>query len=137
MNEATARDEDLHAAVAPEFFVSDLERSLGFYREKLGFRSVFQEPDFAIVALGNAFVMLATPDEAWWPNVKAWLTSGPRGVGLNIRIMVDDVDAMYERAVASGARFVLEIGDRDYGLRDFMISDPDGFVLRFASPIER
>jgi uncharacterized glyoxalase superfamily protein PhnB len=68
------------------------------------------------------------------PEVKQWLDSGPRGVGFNVRIMVDDVDAVYKSAMAAGAYLVSDIADRPYGLRDFMIADVDGFVLRFAAP---
>ncbi len=117
--------------VAPEFFVRDIERSIAFY-ERLGFTVVRQEPDFAVIALReDVHVLLAaeahTSRERW--NVSA------RGVGLNIRIMVDDVDAVYQRAKAAGAPISQEIADRDYGLRDFIVADPDGFALRFASAL--
>jgi len=131
----TPAGNEANIPVAPEFFVHDLERSLRFYRDELGFRIVRQERDFAIVALADAYVLLAFPEDE--PRLKRWLTSGPRGVGVNVRLMVDDVDAMYERASAAGCPIVRAIGDRDYGLRDFMIADPDGYVLRFASPVEK
>jgi hypothetical protein len=34
-----------------------------------------------------------------------------------------------------GARVLAPIADRDYGLRDFTIADPDGFGIRFATRI--
>jgi catechol 2,3-dioxygenase-like lactoylglutathione lyase family enzyme len=121
------------APVAPEFFVPDVAASVRFYVDVFGFVALRQEPDFAVVALGNAHVLLAhdsfTSREA--------LSAGPRGVGLNIRIMVDDVNAMYRRARDGGARIAHDIADRDYGLRDFIVTDRDGFLLRFASPITR
>ncbi len=49
--------------------------------------------------------------------------------------MVDDVDAMYRRATDNDVTIVHDIGDRPYGLRDFIIRDPDGFRLRFAAPV--
>ncbi len=49
--------------------------------------------------------------------------------------MVDDVDAMYRRATDNDVTIVHDIGDRDYGLRDFIIRDRDGFRLRFAAPV--
>ena len=114
----------------------DIDASLRFYVEQLGFRTVRREADFAVVSLGDAHLLLATPDEAV-PAMAGWLASGPRGVGLNIRIMVDDVDALYQLASDGGATVIQEIEDREYGLRDFIIADPDGFLLRFALPIER
>ena len=125
--------------VAPEFFVRDMEASLRFYSDGLGFAILRREPDFAVAALGDAHVLLALPEaspEAEAASaIDAWLASGPRGVGVNVRIMVDDVDAMYRRAREIGATVVWEIDDRYYGLRDFIIADPDGFFLRFAAPI--
>jgi len=55
----------------------------------------------------------------------------------NVRIMVADVDEYWRRAQTLGAPIFTPIGDREYGLRVFIIIDPDGFGLRFASPIRR
>ena len=52
----------------------------------------------------------------------------------NIRIMVPNVDHYWKRAKEIGAKVVIPIADRYYGLRDFIISDPDGFGIRFATP---
>jgi len=47
--------------------------------------------------------------------------------------MVPNVDDHWRAANEIGARIVLPIGDRYYGLRDFTIADPDGFGVRFAT----
>jgi len=139
MSEAAVTGNEAAIAVAPEFFVHDMEESLRFYRDKLGFRVVRQEPDFAVVALGSAFVLLAAAAAAVqyeMPGVKEWLAGAPQGIGVNMLIILGDVDVMYQRARSSGATIAKEIDDRDYGLRDFITADPDGYLLRFASPIE-
>jgi catechol 2,3-dioxygenase-like lactoylglutathione lyase family enzyme len=118
---------------APEFFVRDLDRSVAFYTEGLGFTVLRQEPDFAVIALGQSHVLLAAEAH----SSREWLASGPRGIGMNTRIMVDDVDAVYERAKAAGVPITQDIADRSYGLRDFILTDPDGFMLRFAAPLAR
>jgi uncharacterized glyoxalase superfamily protein PhnB len=119
--------------VAPEFFVPDVAAAVRFYTDVLGFAVLRQDPLFAVVALGAAHVLIAHDSLA----PPAAHMAGPRGVGLNVRIMVDDVDAVYRRAKDRGARIVHEIADRDYGLRDFIVADRDGFELRFASPVGR
>jgi catechol 2,3-dioxygenase-like lactoylglutathione lyase family enzyme len=129
MSEPSAGNEPF-VTVAPEFFVRDIQASAAFY-QRLGFSALRQEPGFAVMGLGAAHVLLAAEGMA----SSSWLASGPRGVGLNIRIMVDDADAAFERASDAGARLVSPIADRDYGLRDFIIADPDGFLLRFAAPV--
>jgi uncharacterized glyoxalase superfamily protein PhnB len=121
--------------IAPELFVRELEPALRFYQQTLGFRVVRQTAEFAVLTLGEARVHLAVPDESI-PRMKPWLAAGRRGVGVNVRIIVPDVDALYERVRRQGAPIVREIGDRFYGLRDFTVADPDGFVLSFASPVE-
>ena len=117
--------------VAPEFFVPDVAAAIRFYTDVFGFVVLRQEPDFAVVALGDAHVLLAHESL----TSAAALRSGPHGVGLNVRIMVDDVDEMYRRAKAGGATIVHDLADRSYGLRDFIVADLDGFMLRFAAPL--
>ena len=87
---------------------------------------------FAIVGVGNAVMMLA--DERFYVRGGEGLAT-PRGVGIDTRIVVDDVDSMYRRATDNDVTIVHDIGDRPYGLRDFIMRDPDGFRLRFAAPV--
>jgi uncharacterized glyoxalase superfamily protein PhnB len=122
------------SGLAPELFVRDLVASIRFYEEGLGFDVVRQDQEFAVLSLGAARIQLVLADESV-ASVKAWLDAGPRGVGVNIRIIVDDVDALYERARRRGVPIIREIDDRFYELRDFTVGDPDGFVLSFASPV--
>lgn len=48
-------------------------------------------------------------------------------------ILVTDVDAYFEQVKAAGAEFQFELGDREYGMRDFMVKDPDGNQISFGS----
>jgi len=126
--------------VAPEFFVRDPDAAVRFYVEKLGFSVIRQDSTFAVVALGPAFVLLAGEAavvEHKMPRADEWLAGAPRGAGVNIRIIVDDVDAMYERCRAGGVCIVWEIADKSYGLRDFITADATGYLLRFAAPVAR
>ena len=88
------------------------------------------------MALGGAVVLLAK-QESDGGALARWIASGPHGIGVNIRIIVQDVDAMFRHVISSGATVWQEIADRDYGLRDFIAADPDSYLLRFAAPIER
>src|SRR3546814_16726758 len=53
----------------------------------------------------------------------------------NLRIMVEDVDALWHRIRALGISPTHAIGNRFYGLRDFTLADPSGFALRFAEAL--
>jgi catechol 2,3-dioxygenase-like lactoylglutathione lyase family enzyme len=110
-----------------EIAVADLGSSVAFY-QRLGFKLERREPRFASLRWGNAELYL---DQA--PSPPRMDPHPPA----NVRVMVPDVDARWERARALGARVVNPIGDRYYGLRDFTIADPDGFGVRFASPLGR
>ncbi|MDO8617028.1 MAG: VOC family protein [Dehalococcoidia bacterium] len=122
-------DDDEPAPVAPELFVPDVPAAVRFYVDRLGFRLLREDSTFAIVYLGPAVVMLAH-ESLYGQAVRA-----PRGLAIDVRIMVPDVDAVRERCRQQGVTVVHEIADREYGLRDFIISDPNGFRLRFASPL--
>jgi uncharacterized glyoxalase superfamily protein PhnB len=123
-------------AMAPELFVPDVDEAVRFYTKVLGFALQRAErtgdrSTFAIVRLGGAMIMFM--HEAFYTGPKTEL--GSRGAGLDIRVMVPDVDSVYETAKAAGMPLMHDIADRDYGLRDFIVRDPNGFRLRFATPL--
>jgi catechol 2,3-dioxygenase-like lactoylglutathione lyase family enzyme len=124
--------------ITVELFVPDVEASVRFYTEKLGFQLLRMErgsidsrvrATFAVVGLERAALLIADK------RLEGGLALPPGGAAVHIRIVVEDVDALYRRARDSGVTIANEIGDRPYGLRDFIISDPDGFQLRFATPL--
>ncbi len=47
----------------------------------------------------------------------------------DVSIEVDDVDAVYERAVAAGAEVVYPLTDEEWGLRRLFVRDPNGAVV--------
>jgi predicted enzyme related to lactoylglutathione lyase len=51
------------------------------------------------------------------------------GVHPDVSIEVDDVDDVYERAVAAGAEIVYPLTDEEWGLRRFFVRDPNGAVI--------
>ena len=107
-----------------EIFVSNLERSLAFY-ERLGFKPVEKHDRFA---------SLTWEEHALYLDERVDLPEVPRDrPRANVRVMVRDVNAAWERVQALGAPISQPIADRSYGLRDFTIIDPDGFGVRFAS----
>lgn len=129
-------DHDLSelAPTAPEFFVPDVSEAARFYVEALGFQPIRVEFAFAVLRLGDSIVMLA--DQQMYGGMGG--SAAPeRGAFVDIRIIVPDVDAVYDRCVERGVMVVHEIADRPYGLRDFIVRDLNGFRLRFASTVVR
>jgi hypothetical protein len=101
----------------------DLESLLGFYLS-MGFELERRSGDFAVVHWQGARLFLAgnpgaTISECW----------------RSLRIMVEDVEALWRKANDLQLKIGNPIADRAYGLRDFVIVDPAGFGLRFAQVI--
>jgi uncharacterized glyoxalase superfamily protein PhnB len=109
------------AQLAIELRVSDLAASIDFYRGA-GFILERQTQTFAAMQIGGRYLLLSE-------RVGAAAGATPP----NLRIVVDDVDQTFARARAMGWTTKTEPEDRGYGLRDFMISDPDGYEVRFAA----
>ena len=51
----------------------------------------------------------------------------------SIYVIVDDPDAVYDRAKAAGAEITRELQDTDYGSREFSALDPEGNVWSFGT----
>jgi catechol 2,3-dioxygenase-like lactoylglutathione lyase family enzyme len=111
-----------------EVFVRDIAASRAFY-EQLGFEVSEDRGTFVVLAWEGHQLFLDERRDL----LAQRSTSAPQ---TNIRVMVADVDAYWARAQANGVRVFAMIGDRDYGLRDFTILDPDGVGLSFGTRIE-
>ena len=105
---------------------ADLATAVAFY-EALGFdpASGSTESGFATFPIGNGYLNLQLDPE------HAPLS----GIWGRVILYVDDVDAMYERAVAAGIRPLTDPWDAPWGERYFHVRDPDGHELSFARPI--
>ena len=132
-------------ALVPELDVADLARSLAFYAGLIGFKVVYERPEerFAYLKLGDAHLML---EEAAGPG-RRFRTAAlefPFGRGVNFQVRVADAAALHARILAAGFVPYLPLEERWYGrdrtetgFRQFVVADPDGYLLRFASGLGR
>jgi uncharacterized glyoxalase superfamily protein PhnB len=100
--------------LAPELQVSDLDRSIDFYRRAFGFDVSWragEPPELASLCRDNAEFTL---------RVVA------KPVPIHFYLTVAGVDASYATAIAEGARELVPLEDRWYGMRDGRVADPDG-----------
>ena len=118
---------DPNEQLVTELYVRDVNRSFKFYAG-FGFTLIRILDDFAEFSWeGNRFMLEEHKD--WdWPSIPTY----PQA---NIRVMVPDVDKFWILARDMKVPVLKPINDREYGLRDFTIRDPDGFAIRFASRI--
>lgn len=125
--------------IVPELYVSDFQRSLPFYVEVLGFtvRYSRSEERFAYLDLDGAELMIEqTPDPS--RTFVAAALEYPLGRGMNLQIEVADANVLYQRLLAANCPIFLPLeerwyrrGDEEEGNRQFVVLDPDGYLLRF------
>lgn len=113
---------------APVLSVSDVAASLSYYCDVLGFDEAFRwgEPlYYAGVCRGAVALHLTSAEER----------RAHRGLGI-LSLFVEDADVAHRELAARGANVTVEIADRPYGMRDFMVEDPDGNQLAWGSPLD-
>lgn len=117
-----------------EIVVRDIKRSTDFYRH-LGFELLRDGGDFVELTWEDHRLFLAELS-AFHGLDRVDLPTPPKIPLANIRVMVPDVDFHWRLANEIGARIIIPVSDRYYGLRDFTIADPDGFGIRFATLLQ-
>lgn len=117
-----------------EIVVRDIKRSTEFY-SLLGFELLRDGGDFVELTWEDHRLFLAELS-AFHEVDGVEMPAPPRFPLANLRVMVPNVDDYWRLAYKIGARIVVPIADRYYGLRDFMIADPEGFGVRFASALD-
>lgn len=110
-------------SVAPILLVADMRRALDYYTRVLGFEiewAVGEPTSHASVARDG---------------VEISLTAESAPVPSRIYIEVDGVDEYFARVAAAGAKVVVPLGDRFYGMRDGRIDDPDGNSIQLGESL--
>lgn len=137
---------EIFPPLTPELCVRSINKSLAFYTELLGFSIIFERPEdgFATIGIDGAVIMLEQIDEPVAEN-DLWITAEleyPLGRGVNFQITVKDLDGIYSRLVANNYPIQLPLEEKAYragtkllNVRQFMVMDPDGYLLRFNTLI--
>jgi lactoylglutathione lyase len=122
-----------------ELFVSDRDRSVDFYTSVLGFEVQRLDESHALLTCGAVTLGLGReadlPETGDGPGFTQQRVARDHGAGVEIVLETPDLDALYDRVRRSGWRIVAPLQDRPWGLRDFRITDPDGYYLRITTPM--
>ena len=108
------------------FASSDIEATLAYYKDVLGFESTWtwgDPPTFGSASMGGVTIMF---------NLQPDLAAKVRGHQHGVK--VDDVDELHRLHRSKGAHVVSEIEDKPWGLREYIVEDLNGYHLRFGGP---
>ena len=124
--------------LVPELCVSDLKKTLSFYVDILGFNILYkrEERRFTYLKKESAEMMFEQIDKN-----HSWITDTlqhPFGRGINFQIETSAVDYLYKIVKKNNINVFLDMEEKWYrknnvfvGNRQFIIQDPDGYLLRF------
>jgi len=134
----------LEPALVPELLVADLDHSLTFWCGLCGFTVSYARPEerFAYVVLGSAHLMLEQVGVG-----RNWVTGpldAPLGRGVNFQISVPDSGALAAALRDADWPLFMEpetkwypVGGEEAGVEQFLVQDPDGYLVRFQSSLSR
>ncbi|HEY3024984.1 MAG TPA: VOC family protein [Pyrinomonadaceae bacterium] len=116
--------------------VSDMRRSVEFYRDTLGIALKFQSPEWTEFLTGTTTLALhggGVPQKHSGPPSEG----KPAGV-CTIGFNVEDLDKTYEELKAKGVNFVMPPTQQEAeGIKLAVAIDPDGLTISFAQPLAR
>lgn len=131
--------------LVPELLVTDLARSVEFWCGLCGFHIAYDRPDegFAYITQGSAHVMLEKRGVG-----RNWLTDElepPFGRGMNFQVGVPNLapilcalaDATWPLFMQPETKWYRVSDSEEAGVRQFLVTDPDGYLIRFQSSVGR
>ena len=124
-------------SLIPELTVEDIERTKEFYVGVLHFKVEYERPEdrFAFLSYEEIQIMFEQENGHWDVGV----LEHPYGRSMNLEMTVSDVEDLYNRILEPGIRPFRELkvshyrsGEEDIEQKEFLIQDPDGYLLRFT-----
>lgn len=122
-------------SLIPELSVTDIEKSKEFYLN-LGFKIMYErkEDKFCFLYLEDNQIMIEEINNNWNVGEMKY----PFGNGINISMTVSDIDSFYESIISKKNVLFRKIKTSKYRVDDiiyedkeFLLQDPDGYLLRF------
>lgn len=122
-------------SLIPELSVTNIENSKKFYTE-IGFKIIYErkKDKFCFLQLEENQLMIEEINDNWNTGVLNY----PFGRGINISISIKDIDKYYKEIKEKNIKLFQEIKISKYQVneiiyedKEFLIQDPDGYLLRF------
>ena len=127
-------------SLIPELRTSDFAKSLEFYTKILGFKIEYErkESQFAFLSLEGTQIMIEQNTSEWNTGKLEY----PYGRGIHLQIKVKSINTLLTSLKKYNYEIYVEPFERWYkiknnlcGLRQFLVKDPDGYLLRFAEDL--
>ena len=127
-----------YSTATPYLIIRGAAEAIEFYKRAFGATEMLRMADpqgrvgHAEIRIGDSVIMLADEHPAMGYR-------GPRSLGgssVSILLYLEDVDAVFERAVKAGARALRQVTDQFYGDRSGTLEDPFGHVWTVATHVE-
>jgi catechol 2,3-dioxygenase-like lactoylglutathione lyase family enzyme len=116
--------------ISPMLAVADMERTLAFYQEVLGFTPTMKSPEYSIVERDNQTIHFQKAASEEVMNCVRGHTE--------IYIEVTNIHPLWEHVKSFKSRYkIRDLFDRDYGMTEFHISDPNDCLVFVGEPITR
>ena len=125
------KNKELFSHFAMVIAAANIEKSKKFYTGSLGFTITFEwgSPTTYVVMKRGEYVSLHLTKD---PH-----KSRPSPVATSAYIFVHDIDLLHQEFIERDVEIYNPIDNRDYGMRDFDILDPDGYILTFGTAVEK
>lgn len=124
-------------SLIPELSVTDIEKTKDFYINVLGFSVEYERPEdrFVFLSLEGSQMMFEQKNGNWSVGDLEY----PFGRGINFEMTVSDVERLYKQVLDAGITPFRELkvsryrsGEELIEQKEFLIQDPDGYLLRFT-----
>jgi lactoylglutathione lyase len=126
--------------LTPNLVVRDVARSMEFYRNVLGFQTSITVPEqgpYVFGAVTNGSVEIFFNDQKAVLEEYPALGSKPIGGSLTLFIEIEGVEELFRKVQQHGVKITMPMKDQFYGMREFAMADPEGWVITFAERINK
>ena len=118
--------------VTPNLMVHEISASLRFYEQGLGLKrrlTVPEQEPFVFVSLvaGDVEIFL-NQDQS---------DARPKAGGMSLYVDLQGLDQLLTRVQQHGIKIEIPLNETFYGMREFAVLDPDGYMIIFAEPLKR
>lgn len=116
--------------IAPQFLVDDLDRSIAYYCDKLGFQLDFNYQSFYASVTRDGFAIHLKCA----PKIAADREHRKQNHHLDAYISVSGIRELFRELETRAARIIKPLEEQPWSCLDFHVEDPDGYILCFSEP---